>query len=119
MNAGLVGSTLGIDYDRQVAADAQRIHIVEKDRALCTQKVLDVMLRGHQQDIYASILHEPVELRSIESGSRSFRRKLGALVHNDYPYDQIRLNPRRDRFEFACVSGTPRAVWTFQPTMRL
>src|SRR4051794_9913635 len=55
-----------INDDRKIAADADRIHRVEKEEAVATQQVLDVMPRGGDEDIEVRLPHQPVELRHIE-----------------------------------------------------
>src|SRR5467141_3101247 len=65
----LVGCPFRIDQDRQIAADAERIHVVEEDRALGGQQVLDVVLGGGQQEVDSGLLHEPVQLATVERNS--------------------------------------------------
>ncbi len=66
MNPALSGAALGIDQDRQVPADPDRVHVVEEERAVPAHQVLHVVLGGRQQDIHAGVVHEPVEPSGIE-----------------------------------------------------
>ena len=58
--------TLGVDQQRQVAADAHGVHVVEEDGAMAAQQILDVVLGVGDQDIDAGLVHEPVELFGVE-----------------------------------------------------
>ena len=83
----LVRCALGVNHDRQVTADAERIHVVEKNRALCARKVLNVVLGGGKQDVDAGLFHEPVEFCDVERNSQGFGCLPSALLHNESPFD--------------------------------
>src|SRR5215470_4078742 len=55
-----------IDQDRQVAAQAHRIHGLEEEGAMTAEQVLHVVLRGHDQEVDAGLLHQAVEPIRIE-----------------------------------------------------
>ena len=55
-----------VDQDRQIAADADRIHLVEEEEAIAAEKILDVVLGGNDQRVDAGVIEESVELRRIE-----------------------------------------------------
>ncbi|MGY3409958.1 hypothetical protein ACVWZV_006071 [Bradyrhizobium sp. GM5.1] len=81
----LVGCALGIDQHRQIAADAERIHVVEEDRALGTQQVLHIVLGGRDQDVEAGSLHQAVELGGVEwNGARAVCAG-DVLLHDEPP----------------------------------
>ena len=63
---GLVGRALGIDQDRQVAAEPHRVHVVEEERAVAAEQVLHVVLGGRDQDVDAGLVHQPVEPLRVE-----------------------------------------------------
>ncbi|MGY3421294.1 hypothetical protein ACVWZW_001769 [Bradyrhizobium sp. F1.13.4] len=76
---------LGIDQNRQIAADAKRIHVVEEDRALGTQQVLHIVLGGRDQDVEAGGLHQTVEFGGIEwNGPRAVCAG-DVLLHDEPP----------------------------------
>ncbi|MGY3649467.1 hypothetical protein ACVWW2_004758 [Bradyrhizobium sp. LM4.3] len=82
---GVLRRALGIDQDRQITADAQRIHVVEEDRALGTQEVLHIVLGGRDQHVEAGGLHQTVELGGIEwNGARAVCAG-DVLLHNEPP----------------------------------
>ena len=62
----LLRRPLGVDQQRQIAADAHGVHIVEEDGAVAAKQVLDVVLRVGDQHIDAGIVHEPVEVLGVE-----------------------------------------------------
>ena len=62
----LLRRALGVDQQRQIAADAHGVHVVEEDGAVAAQQVLDVVLGVGDQDIDAGIVHEPVEALGVE-----------------------------------------------------
>ena len=66
--AGLLRRALGIDENRQVAAQSHGVHGFEEERAMAAEQVLDIMLRGRDQDVDPGLVHQPVEPRGIERG---------------------------------------------------
>src|SRR5258708_35012871 len=62
----LVGPAFRIDHDGQIAADPERVHVVEENGALGTQQVRHIVLGSGQQNIDAGLLHQQVELVRIE-----------------------------------------------------
>src|SRR5579871_4595147 len=57
---------LGIDEERQVAADADRVEMIEEEEAIAAEEVLDVVLGGDEEHVDAGLVHELVERRCIE-----------------------------------------------------
>ena len=55
-----------IDEQRQVAADPDRVEMIEEEEAVPADKVLDVVLGRDDQDVDAGLVEEIVELRRIE-----------------------------------------------------
>ena len=84
--AGFVGRALGIDHDRQIAADAERIHVVEKDRPLDVEHVLYIVLGGDEQHVEPRLLHQPVKLVGIKGNGPGGRSSLDAVLHDAFPY---------------------------------
>src|SRR5258706_6412003 len=78
--AGLVGGALGVDHDRQIAADAERIHVIEEDRPLRIEHVLHIVLGGGQQYVEAGLLHQPIKLGGIEGDGAGSRFGLDAIL---------------------------------------
>ena len=66
--AGLLRLALGIDEDRQIAAQPHRVHGFEEERAMAAEQVLNIVLRGRDQDVDAGFVHQPVEQRGVERG---------------------------------------------------
>jgi hypothetical protein len=69
----------------QIAADAERIHVVEEERAVPAQQVLHVVFRCGQQNVHAGIVHQAIEPCGIERDGGRFHgskhmRLLGAGV---------------------------------------
>src|SRR5262245_58995762 len=62
----LLRRPLGVDQQRQVATDPHGVHVVEEDRAVAAEQVLDVVLGVGDQHIDAGIVHEPVEALGVE-----------------------------------------------------
>src|SRR6266850_56299 len=83
--AGLVGGALGVDHDRQIAADAERIHVIEEDRPLRIEHVLHIVLGGGQQHVEAGFLHQPIKLGGIEGDGAGSRFGLDAILHVAFP----------------------------------
>ncbi len=106
----LVGCAPGVNHDRQVAADAKRIHVVEKNRALCARKILNVVLGAGEQDIYAGLFHEPVELGNVKRNSQSLGRLPSALLHDEPPFD---LRPQPG----AVARPAPYGAWPSKPAL--
>ena len=53
---------------------------------------MSVVLGGGEQDVYAGLFHQPVELGSVKRDSRSLGRTLGAL-HSDCPFKNLAHDP--------------------------
>ena len=58
---GFVGSALRINKSGQITADADGIHVVEKERAMAAEQILDVVFRRRDQHVEAGFVHQPVE----------------------------------------------------------
>ena len=66
-NAGLLRRALGIDEDRQVAADSPIASmLLEEEGAMAAEQVLDVVLRGRDQHVDAGLVHPMVEAGGVE-----------------------------------------------------
>src|ERR1700722_18464372 len=57
---------LGIDEDRQIAADADRVETVEEEEPVSAEQILDVVFGSHDQRIHAGFLHQFVETVGVE-----------------------------------------------------
>ena len=62
----LLPPALGIDQDRQVAAQSHCIHGLEEKGAMAPEQILHVVLRGREQDIDPGFIHQAVEPIRIE-----------------------------------------------------
>jgi hypothetical protein len=58
--------TLAVDEYRQVAANADCIHVVEKEEAIAAQQILNIVLRGDEQDVDPGIVHQPIKQAMVE-----------------------------------------------------
>ncbi len=66
----LLRIALGIDEDRQVAAQPHRIHSLEEERAVPAEQILHIVLRGRDQHVDAGVLHQAVEPGGVERDIR-------------------------------------------------
>src|SRR5262245_34079103 len=62
----LLARALGIDEDRQIAAQSHRIHGLEEKGAMAAEQVLHVVLRGREQDVDPGLIHQPIQAICIE-----------------------------------------------------
>jgi hypothetical protein len=76
----LVGFALRIDHDRQIAAQAHRIHVVEEERAVPAEQVLHIMLRRREQHVDAGLVHQAVETACVERNCLG-----GHVVRSSFP----------------------------------
>jgi hypothetical protein len=65
---GLSRRALGIEHDRQIAAEPHRIHVVEEEGTMPAEQVLHIVLGGREQHVDAGLVHETVEPRGVEGG---------------------------------------------------
>ena len=63
---GSFRDTFRIDKDRQVTADAESVEVVEEEKSVASQQILDVVLRRDQHDINAGIVQQRVEVMMVE-----------------------------------------------------
>ena len=89
--AGLLGRALGIDQDRQIPADPERIHVVEEDRALGIEQILHIVLGGRDQHVDAGGVHQGIELGRIERDGARLGRTADAFLHDGPPLAVIEL----------------------------
>jgi hypothetical protein len=82
--ASLLPSALGIDQDRQIAAQSHRIHGLEEEGAMPAQQILHVVLRRRDQKIDPRLIHEAVEPIRIE-------RDRGCNLLDDIEHDRSSL----------------------------
>src|SRR5258708_2615277 len=80
----LLARALGIDEDRQIAAQSHRIHGLEEKGAMAAQQVLHVVLRGREQNVDPGLVHQPIEAMRIE-------RDRGCNLLDDVEHDQSSL----------------------------
>ena len=63
---GVLGPAFAIDHDWQVAARPDCVHDGEEVVQVSSEKVADVVLRGGDQHVDASLVEVAIELRRIE-----------------------------------------------------
>ncbi len=80
-----VGRALGIDEDRQVAAEPHRVHVVEKEGAVAAEQILHIVLGGREQQVDAGLLHQKVEPVGVERNGAA--RWCGGVEHDSLPCD--------------------------------
>src|SRR5258708_5369682 len=108
----LVGPAFRIDQDGQIAADPERVHVVEENGALGTQKVLHIVLGSGQQNIDAGLLHQQVELVRIERNGASGGFIQGTVLHASFlPTLLLRLEMRRSRSKLVAERSCNQAPW--------
>ena len=66
-----LGLALLVDHGRQIARDAHRLHGIEEVEAIAAEQILDVVLRGRDDDVEAGLIHQSVEALAVE------RRRFG------------------------------------------
>ena len=99
----LLRGALGIDQNRQIAAQSHRIHGFEEVGAVAAEQILHVVLRGRDQHVDAGVVHQAVEPIGVErNGGAS-----GGLL-DDVEHEQGSLCARHG---VPCVAmpGTPGA----------
>ena len=62
----VVGAALLIDYDRQIAAHPNRIHVVEEEETIAAKQILHIVLGGRDEDVDALVFEQGVESRRVE-----------------------------------------------------
>src|SRR5215217_7489926 len=77
--SGLVRCALRIDHKRQVAAQTHRVHVVEEERAMAAEQILNIVLGGGEQDVDPGILHEAIKPSAIEGNGEL--RLLSGVEH--------------------------------------
>jgi hypothetical protein len=65
----VVGATLLIDHNRQIAAHPDSIHVVEEEEAITAKQMLHIVLGGRNEDIDALVFEQGVESRRVEGAS--------------------------------------------------
>jgi len=85
----VIGATLLIDNNRQIAAHPDSIHVVEEEKAIAAKQILHIVLGARNEDIDALVFEQGVESRRVEgrglhrimsSFSRLFRLRIAALT---------------------------------------
>src|SRR4029079_12203343 len=56
----LVGPAFRIDENGEVAANPDRVHVVEEKEAITAEQILDVVLRRYDQGVDAGFIHQGV-----------------------------------------------------------
>ena len=56
----LVGTAFDIDEERQIAAYANRVEMIEEKEAIAAQEILDVVLRANDHGVHAGLVEEIV-----------------------------------------------------------
>ena len=59
-----------VEEDRQVAADADRVEMIEEEEPVAAEKILDVVLGGDDQGIDPGVLHQRVQPACVERDGR-------------------------------------------------
>ena len=87
---GILGLAADVDEDRQVAAEADRVEMREEEEAVgAADEILDVVLRGGEEDVDACLVEQRVQMAAVEGERES--RAAGCLfvasVHDTLPRD--------------------------------
>ena len=84
-----VGAPFDIDQDRQIAADPDRVKVIEKEEPVAAEQILDVVFGRDQHRVDARLVEQRVETIVVEwqrrSLARSFERRAVSLVHRSPP----------------------------------
>jgi len=96
----VIGATLLIDNNRQIAAHPDSIHVVEEEKAIAAKQILHIVLGARNEDIDALVFEQGVESRRVEgrcstrsaddSGSIPFRITISFLRLASRPASQFR-----------------------------
>src|ERR1700722_1548981 len=62
----LVRTAFDIDQERQIAADANRVEMIEEEEAVAAQEILDVVLRANHHGVHAGLVEKIVKARAVE-----------------------------------------------------
>src|ERR1700734_3983002 len=62
----LVRTAFDIDQERQIAADANRVEMIEEEEAVAAQEILDVVLRANPHRVHAGLVEKIVKARAVE-----------------------------------------------------
>src|SRR5262245_8339105 len=62
----LLPPALGIDEDRQIAAQSHRIHGLKEKGAMPAEQILHIVLRGREQDVDPGLVHQTIQAIRIE-----------------------------------------------------
>ena len=71
---------LRIDEERQIAADADRVEMVEEEEPVSAEQILDVVFRRHDQRVDAGFLHQFVETAGVERRRDGHPRRCAVRV---------------------------------------
>ena len=63
---GLFRLASPINQDRQVTADANRIHVVEEKEPIAAEQILNVVFRRDDQEVDSGVVEESVEPGGVE-----------------------------------------------------
>ena len=74
---------LHIKENRQVAADADRIEMIEEEEPVAAEKILDVVLGRHNQGVDPGLLHQRVQPARIEGNWRRPGGRLPGMTRGD------------------------------------
>ena len=64
--AGELRVTLRVDEEGQIAADADRVEMIEEEEPVAAEQVLDVVLRRDDEEVDARLVHQLVEKVGVE-----------------------------------------------------
>jgi hypothetical protein len=101
---------LRIDEDRQVAADAERVHVVEEVRAMTAEEILHIVFRRCHEDIDAGLVHQPIETIGVEWNLRPKVGRFRGSEHGAGSLGKTRFGRRCRRIAIPPVLGHGR-VW--------
>ena len=59
-----IGGLFGAPWDRlawQIAARPHRFHVIEEERAVTAEEILNVVLRRRERDVNMGLIHQAIE----------------------------------------------------------
>src|ERR1700759_2408646 len=71
----LIGAAFDVDEKRQIAADADRVEMIEEKEPVTAEEILNVVLRGDYRRVHSSLVEETVEARHVKWRRRGLSRR--------------------------------------------
>jgi hypothetical protein len=100
--SGLVEAPFDIDEQGKVAADADRVEMIEEEEPIAAEQILNIVLRRHDERIDAGRIEQRIETFAVKRRRRRVarprRRRLLAILHGF-------LRKRPHGFMRACWPG--------------